>query len=59
MSLLGIPGCSVGKESAYNDEDTGDVVSITGWENPLKKEIASLSTILAWEISWTEGPGEL
>ena len=30
MSLLGIPGCSVGKESAYNEEDTGDVVSITG-----------------------------
>ena len=30
-----------------------------GWENPLEKEMASLSSILAWEIPWTEGPGEL
>ena len=29
MSLLGIPGRLVGKESAYN-EDTGNVVSIPG-----------------------------
>ena len=28
-------------------------------ENPLEKELATHSSILAWEISWTEEPGEL
>ena len=30
-----------------------------GWENPLEKEIATYSSIFAWEISWTEKPGGL
>ena len=30
-----------------------------GWEDPLEKEMAAHSSILAWEISWTEGPGGL
>ena len=30
-----------------------------GWEDPLEKEIATHSIILAWEIPWTEEPGEL
>ena len=30
-----------------------------GWEDPLKEEMATHSSILAWEISWTEEPGEL
>ena len=30
-----------------------------GWEDPLEKEIASHSSILAWKISWTEKPGRL
>ena len=25
-----------------------------GWENPLEKEMATHSSILAWEIPWTE-----
>ena len=25
-----------------------------GWEDPLEKEKATHSSILAWEISWTE-----
>ena len=25
-----------------------------GWEDPLEKEMASHSSILAWKISWTE-----
>ena len=25
-----------------------------GWEDPLEKEIATHSSILAWEIPWTE-----
>ena len=30
-----------------------------GWEDPLEKEIATHSTILAWRIPWTEEPGGL
>ena len=29
-----------------------------GWEDPLEKEIATHSSILAWEIPWTEGVWE-
>ena len=28
-----------------------------GWEDPLEKEIATHSSILAWKIPWTEKPG--
>ena len=27
-----------------------------GWEDPLEQEMATHSTILAWEIPWTEEP---
>ena len=30
-----------------------------GWEDPVEKEMAIHSNILAWEIPWTEEPGEL
>jgi len=30
-----------------------------GWEDPLEKEMASHSSILAWKIPWTEEPGRL
>ena len=30
-----------------------------GWEEPLEKEMATYSSILAWIIPWTEEPGEL
>ena len=30
-----------------------------GWEKPLDQEMATHSSILAWEISWTEEPGGL
>ena len=26
------------------------------WEDPLKKEMATHSNVLAWEIPWTEDP---
>ena len=29
------------------------------WEDPLEKEIATHSSILAWEIPWTREPGGL
>ena len=34
-------------------------VQFLGWEDPLEKEMANYSSILAWEIPWTEEPGEL
>ena len=30
-----------------------------GWEDPLEEEMATHSSILAWEILWTEEPGRL
>ena len=30
-----------------------------GGEDPLEKDMAALSTILAWRIPWTEEPGGL
>ena len=30
-----------------------------GWEDPLEKEMANHSSILAWRIPWTEDPGRL
>ena len=30
-----------------------------GWEDPLEKEMATHSSILAWKISWTQEPGRL
>ena len=36
-----------------------DAGSIPGWEDPLGKEMATCSSILAWEIPWTEETGRL
>ena len=30
-----------------------------GWEDPLEREMATHSSILAWRIPWTEEPGWL
>ena len=32
-------------------------VTSLGQEDPLEKEMATHSSILAWEIQWTEEPG--
>ena len=34
-------------------------VQFLGEEDPLEKEMATHSSILAWEIPWTEEPGRL
>ena len=36
--------------------NAGDLGSILGQEDPLEKEMATHSSILAWEISWTKEP---
>ena len=38
-------------------QETG--VQSLGQEDPLEKEMATHSSILAWKISWTEEPGGL
>ena len=53
---MGFPHSSVGKELACN---AGDLGSIPGQEDPLVKEMATHSSILAWRILWTEEPGGL
>jgi len=45
-----LPGGSDGKESACNAEDLG---LIQGQKDPLEKETATHSSILAWTIPWT------
>ena len=49
---MGFLGGSVVKNLPAN---AGDM----GWEHPLEKEMATHTTILAWEIPWAEEPGEL
>ena len=34
-------------------------VQSLGWEDPLEKEMAAHSNILAWKIPWMEEPGKL
>ena len=53
---MGFPGGSNGKESTCNEEIQ---VRSLGQEDPLEKEMATYSHLLAWEISWTEEPGRL
>ena len=49
--MYGFPAGSVGKNPPANG---GDEASALGWEDPLEKEMASHSSIPAWEIPWTE-----
>ena len=52
----GFPGGSDGEESAWKGDDP---VRSLGQEDPLEKEMATHSSILAWRIPWTEEPGGL
>ena len=45
------------KNLPANAGDAREGGSILGWEDPLEKEMATPSSILAWEIPWTEEPG--
>ena len=53
---MGFPGDPVVKNPPANAGDTG---SIPGSETSLEEEMATHSSILAWEIPWTEEPGGL
>ena len=53
---MGFPGGSVVKNLPAKQEMW---VQSLGWEDPLEKEMASHSSILAWENPWSEEPGGL
>ena len=50
---------TVVKNLLANAGDSGDAGLIPELERPLEKEMATHSSILAWEIPWTEEPGGL
>ena len=54
--MKGFPDGSVVKNSPTN---TGEVGSVPGSGRSPGEDIASHSSILAWEIPWTEEPGRL
>ena len=53
----GFAGGSDGRESTYNAGDINSM-SLAG-KDPLKKGMATHSSILAWRIPWTEEPAGL
>ena len=54
--IQGLPHSSVGNKSACN---AGDLGSLPGSGGSLEKEMTNHSSVLAWEILWTEEPGRL
>ena len=47
------------KNPSANAGDTRDVGLIRRSGEPLEKEMATHTSILTWEIPWTEDPGRL
>ena len=54
------PGGASGKRILLPMEETQEIpIRSLGWEDPLEEGMATQSSILAWEIPWTEEPGGL
>ena len=49
----------MGKNLPANAKDAGDGVQSLDQEDPLEKGMATHSSIIAWEIPWTEESGKL
>ena len=58
-TVPGFPGGSVVKNLSATQETQETWVRSLGREDPLEKEMATHSSILAWKIPWTEEPGRL
>ena len=56
---LGLLQWLISQESICSAGDSGDAVPPLGREDPLEKDMATHSSILAWRIPWTEEPGGL
>ena len=59
MSTKGFPGGSVVKNLVAKQEMQDMWILSLSQEDPLKEEMATHSSILAWEIPWTDEPGGL
>ena len=57
--LLSCKGFSGGSEIKNPPAIQETQVQPLGWEDPMEKEMATHSNILAWRIPWTEKPGGL
>ena len=57
-SEMGFPGDLAVKNLPANADDPGFDPSLSQ-EDPLEKEMTTHSSILSWEIPWTEKPGGL
>ena len=57
-AVLGLSRWFSGKRNRLPMQEMWRVQSL-GWEDPLEKEMATHSSILAWRIPWTEEPGRL
>ena len=55
-STRGFPGGAMVKNMPAMQEM---LVQFLGWEDPLEEEMVTHSSILVWEISWTEKPARL
>ena len=56
---MGFPGGIVLKNLLAMQETQETRVGSLGWEEPLEKEMATQSSIVAQRIPWTEEPGGL
>ena len=54
--MTGVPWWLHGKESTCQCRRQ---VQSLDWEDLLEEEIATISSVLAWKIPWTEEPGRL
>ena len=54
--MYGFPGSFTVKSPPAKEETW---VRSLGREDPLEEGTAALPSVLAWRVSWTEGPGEL
>ena len=55
FNSLGLPRWLLGRRTCLPMQEMQEMwVWSLGWENPLEKEMATCSSILAWKIPWTE-----
>ena len=60
MSLLFTLGASLVAQMVESLPEVWETwVRSLGWKDPLEKEMATHSSILAWKIPWIVGPGRL
>ena len=58
LAVLCLPWGFPGGSDSKNPPATQEIQAWSlGWEDPLEKEMATHSSILAWRIPWTEKPG--